>query len=99
MKDERLHNALLDSLKLSGSGQRQEAFRLVAEVIAEAIMEGDELSALVLIDQAAILNGVKRDRSLAKRYYEQFLSHSPESPRVLYELADAATEDGQIEIA
>jgi Tfp pilus assembly protein PilF len=99
VKDERLHNALIGSLKLSGLGQYQEALRLMDEVIAEAIKEGDELTALVLIDHAALLNGVKRDRSLAKHYYEQFLTHSPESPRVLYELADAAMEDGQIEVA
>jgi hypothetical protein len=99
VKDERLHNALLRSLKLSGSGQYQEALRLMDEVIAEAIKEGDGLSALVLIDHAALLNGVERDRSLVKHYIELFLTYSPENPRVLYESADLAMEDGQIEIA
>ena len=69
------------------------------EVIAEAIKEGDELTALVVIDHTALLNGAGRDRSLAKLYYERFLTSSPDSPRVLYELADTAMEDGQIEIA
>ena len=99
MKDERLHNALVDSSKLSGSGQQQAALRLMDEVIAEAINEGDELTALVAIDHTATLNGARRDRSLAKQYYEQFLTASPESPRVLYELANDAMENGQTEIA
>jgi hypothetical protein len=98
VEDERLHNALMDSSKLSTSNF-QEALRLIDEVIAEAIKEGDELTAIVLIDHAALLNGTERDRSLAKHYYEQFLASSPESPRVLYELADTAMEDGQIDIA
>jgi tetratricopeptide (TPR) repeat protein len=99
VKDERLHSALLDSLKLSGSGQHEEAVRLMDELIAEATKEGDGLTALLLINHAAILNGGERDRSLAKRYYEQFLTYNPENPRVLYESADVAMEDGQIEIA
>jgi hypothetical protein len=99
VKDERLHNALLGSLELSSSGQHQEALRLMDEVIAEAVKEGDDLSVLVLIDHAALLNGVKRDLSLLKHYYEQFLTYSPENPRALYELADVAMEEGQIEIA
>jgi hypothetical protein len=99
VKDERLHNALMGSSKLSGSGQHEEALRLMDEVIAEAIKERDELTALVVIDHAALLNGVKPDRSLAKHYYERFLAYSPESPRVLYELADIAMEDGQIDVA
>jgi Tfp pilus assembly protein PilF len=99
VKDERLHNALVDSSKLSGLGQQQAAFRLMDEVIAEAMNEGDELTALVVIDHAATLNGAGRDRSLAKQYYEQFLTASPESPRVLYELANDEMENGQTEIA
>lgn len=99
MKDERLHNALNGSLKLSRSGQLQEAYRLMDEVIAEAIKEGDNLSAILLIDQAALLNGVKRDLSLVKHYYEQILTYSPENPRAWYQLADIAMKDGQIDIA
>lgn len=99
MEDERLHDALLGSLKLSESGQLQDAPHLMDEVIAEAINEGDGLTALVAIDHAAILNGGERDRSLARRYYEQLLIHSHEDPRVLYESANASMEDGQIEIA
>jgi hypothetical protein len=99
VKDERLHNALVDSSKLSGSGQQEAALRLMDEVIAETIREGDELTALVVIDHTAILNGAGRDRSLAKQYYDQFLTANPESPRVLYELANDAMENGQPEIA
>jgi hypothetical protein len=99
VKDERLHNALLDSLRLSASGQHQEALRLMDELISEASREGDELTALVLIDHASLLNVEKPDRSFAKYHYVQFLTHRPESPRVLYELADAAMEDGQLEAA
>lgn len=99
MKDERLHKALVDSLKLSGSGQHQEALRLMDEVIAEAIKEGDELTAIVVIQHTAILNGAGPDRPFAKQYFERFLSSNPESPRVLYELADDAMKDGETEIA
>lgn len=99
MKDERLPNALLDSLQLSHSGRRDEAFRLMDEVIAEAIKEGDDLSVLLLIEHAALLNGAKRDLSILKHYYGQFLTYSSENPRALYGLADVAMEDGQIEIA
>ncbi len=99
MKDERLHNALIGSLELSVSGQRQESFRIIDQAIAKAIKEGDELTALVVIDHAAILNGAGRNRSLAKHYYERFLACNPESPRVLYELANDANEDGQTEVA
>ena|SRR5579862_2330828 len=99
MNNERLHNALIDSLNLSGSGQHQEARRLMEDIIAEAIKEGDELTALVVIDHTAMLNSDGRDRSLAKHYYEQFLTSSPDSTRMLYESANAAMEDGQIEIA
>jgi Tfp pilus assembly protein PilF len=99
VEPERRHNALLDSLKLSGSGHYQEALQLMDEVIAEASKEGDGLSALVLIGHAALLNGAKRDRSILRHYYEQFLTYNPENPRVLYESADVAMKDGQIEIA
>jgi hypothetical protein len=99
VEPERRHNALLDSLKLSGSGHYQEALQLMAEVIAEASKEGDGLSALVLIGHAALLNGAKGDPSILRHYYEQFLTYNPENPRVLYESADVAMKDGQIEIA
>lgn len=99
MKDERLHNALIGSMKLSASGKQKEAFRLMDEVIFEAMEERDELTALLLIDHAALLNGSGRDRSLAKHYYEQFLRRSPDNPRVLYQLADVAMEEGQTEVA
>ncbi len=69
------------------------------EVIAEAITEGDYSSLVVLIDHAALLNGVKRDLSVVKRYFEQYLTHNPENPRALYWLADVAMEEGQTEIA
>jgi len=69
------------------------------EVIAEALKEGDDLTLSVLIDHAALLNGVKRDLSLVKHYYGQVLTSSPENARALYALADVAMEDGQIEIA
>jgi Tfp pilus assembly protein PilF len=99
VKDERLHNALLDSLRLSESGQYQEALRLLDDLISEATREGDELTALVLIEHASILNGDKPDCSFAKQQFEQFLTHRPESPRVLYELADGAMKEGQLEAA
>ncbi len=88
-----------DSLRLSMSGQQKEALRLMDEVIAEAITEGDYSSLLVLIDHAGLLNGVKRDLSVVKRYFEQYLTHSSENPRALYWLADVAMEEGQTEIA
>ena len=99
MENERLFNALLGSLSLSRSGQHQEALRLMDKLIAETINEGDGLTALILIDHAAQLNGGGRDRSLMKHYYEQFLTHNPDNPRVLYESAQVAMEDGQTEIA
>ena len=34
-----------------------------------------------------------------KHYYDKVLTCSPEDPRVLYESADVAMRDGQIEIA
>jgi hypothetical protein len=100
VKDEREHNALMDSLRLAMSGQHQEALRLMDEVIAEAIQEGDDSSAFVLIDHAALLGPhVGRDRSILKHYYEQYLTSSPEHPRALYGLADVAMDEGQTEIA
>lgn len=99
MEDERLHNALLGSLRLSGSGRHQEALRLMDKLITETIEEGDGLTALVLIRHAALLNGGGVDRSLVKLYCQQFLTYNPENPRVLYESADVAMEEGQIEIA
>jgi hypothetical protein len=99
VKDEREHNAIMDSLRLSKSGQHQEALRLMDEVIAEAIEEGDYLSLYILIDHAALLNGKGRDRSVVKHHYEQYLASSPENPRALYGLADVAMEEGQPEIA
>jgi hypothetical protein len=99
MENERVFNALLGSLNLSRSGQHQESLRLMDKLIAETIKEGDGLTALILIDHAALLNGGGRDRSLVKHYYEQFLTHNPDNPRVLYESAHVAMEDGQTEIA
>jgi thioredoxin-like negative regulator of GroEL len=87
----------MDSLRLSTSGQQQEALQLMDEVIAEAIEEADDSSLYLLIDHAALLNG--RDRFVVKHYCEQYLASSPENPRALYRLADVAMEDGQPEIA
>jgi hypothetical protein len=97
--DEQLHNALLSTLRLSGSGQLQEALQIMDELIAEAISGGDGSTALVLIGHAALLNDNGRDRSLVKLYYDRFLTQNPENARVLYESADEAMEDGQIELA
>jgi hypothetical protein len=99
VKAERERNAIFGSLDLWRSGHQQEALRLMDEVIAEAIREGDHFGVFILIGHAALLNGAKRDLSLVKRYYEQYLTHSPENPRALYGLADVAMEDGQTEIA
>lgn len=100
MNQERINNALVDSLKLSASGQPQEALRLLDEVIAEAMREGEELWAFIFIDHAAVLSARGQpDRSLRKRYYEQYLTYRPENPRALYGLADVAMEDGQTETA
>jgi Tfp pilus assembly protein PilF len=99
VENERLHNALLDTLELSGSGQLQEALQLMDKLIAEVICDGDSSTALVLISHAALLNGSGRDRSLVKQYYERFLTQNPENPKVLYEAADEAMEDGQIHLA
>lgn len=81
MKDERLHNALMDSLDLSTSGHDQEALRLMDEVIAEAIREGDYSSFDVLIHHASRLNPSHvRDRSILKHYYEEYLTYSLKIP-------------------
>ena len=100
MKDKRVHDALVGSLDLWQAGHQQEALRLMDEVITEAIKEGDDSSAFLFIDHAAMLspNG-GRDRSILKHYYEQYLTSRPEHPRALYGLADIAIEDGQTEIA
>lgn len=93
MEDARLHHALMDSLRLS-KGQQEEALRLVDTAIIEAMKEGDDSSVQVLVNHAALLNGVKRDLSLLKHYYEKYLTYSPENPRALYGLADIALKDG-----
>lgn len=95
----RLRDPLMNSLKLAGSGQYQEAMQLMDGVIAEAIKEGDELTAGIVIRHAALLNGSERDRSLEKHYYEQFLTACPDSPRILYESADTAMEEGHVDLA
>ena len=69
------------------------------EVITEAMKEGDDLTLFTLIDHAALLNGMGRDRFVVKRYCEQYLAHSSENPRALYGLADVAMEDGQTDLA
>lgn len=99
LSDKRVHEALVGSLDLSISGQAKEALRLMEEVITEAMKEGDDSSAFLLIDHAAILTGKGRDRSVLKHYYEQYLISCPEHPRALYGLADVAMEGGQTEIA
>jgi hypothetical protein len=95
LSDRRVHDALVGSLDLSKSGQDQEALQLIDDVISEAINEGDDLSAFLLIDHAALLTHVGRDRSILKHYYEKYLTSSPEHPRALYGLADVAMEEGQ----
>ncbi len=100
MEKERMQDAVLGSLKLSMAGRHQEALRLMDDLIAEAIKEGEELWLFTFIDHAAILNasGVP-DHSLLRHYYEQYLTYSPENPRALYGLADVAMKDGQTDIA
>jgi Tfp pilus assembly protein PilF len=52
------------------------------------------------LNHAAILSvSGPPDRSLLKRYYEQYLTYRPENPRALYGLADVAVKEGQTEIA
>ena len=100
MEKERIKDAVLGSLKLSMSGHHEEALRLMDDVIAEAIKDGEDSWVFILIDHAAILNQSGfRDHSLSKRYYEEYLTHSSENPRALYRLADLAMKDGQTEIA
>ena len=99
LSDKRVHDALVHSLQLSTSGQAQEALQLIDGVITEAINEGDDSSAFLLIDQAALLTNVGRDRSILKHYYEKYLTFSPDHPRALYGLADVAMGEGQTEIA
>ena len=100
VKDERAKNAVLGSLKLSTEGHHQEALRLMDDVITEAIREGEESWAFVFIRHAAILNASGQpDHSLLKRYYEWYLTHSPENPRALFGLADVTERDGQTYLA
>ena len=100
MEKERKKDALLGSLKLSMSGHHEEALRLMDDVIAEAIQDGEDSWVVIFIDHAAILNQSGfPDRSLLKHYYEEYLTHSSENPMALYRLADLAMKDGQTETA
>ena len=100
MEKERIKDAFLGSLKLSMSGHHEEALRLMDDVIAEAIKDGEDSWVFIFFDHAAVLNQSSfPDRSLLKHYYEEYLTHSSENPRALYRLADVAMEDGQTEIA
>jgi hypothetical protein len=100
VNQKRAHDALLGSLKLSISGQHEDALRLMDDVITEAIREREDSWVFLFINHAAILNQSGfPDRSLLKHYYEQYLTNSPDHPRALYGLADVAMKDGQTETA
>ena len=91
---------MMESLRLAGLGQHEEAVRLVDELISDAIKEGDETAAFIFIRHAAIVSMTGTlDYALMKRDFELYLTHYPENPRALYELADLAVKDGQADLA
>ena len=99
--EERIKDAVLGCLNLLKSGHHEEAVRQMDDLVAEVIKEDEESSwVCVFINQAAILNARGGPHhSLLKRYYEQYLTHSPENPRALYGLADVAMTEGQFDLA
>jgi hypothetical protein len=96
---DRLKSAISGSLKLWESGDHEEAFRLLDDLIAEAIKQGEHSWVLTLSNHAATLSRFKGDPGLVKRYYEQSVTYNPENPRALYGLAKISLEEGQTEIA
>lgn len=100
MEHERIQRALLGSLRHSMSGHHKEGLEIMDDLIAEAIMEGEEPWVFIFINHASVLNasGVP-DQLLLKHYYNKYLAHSPENPRALYGLADVAMKEDENEIA
>lgn len=95
----RLRDPLMNSVKFAASGQHREAVRLLDGAMAEAIREGEESIARIVILHTAVLNHIAGNRSLEKRYSEQFLAAHPDSPRMLYLLADIAMGEGDVDLA
>ena len=101
-KDQPWHHyrdAMSTSAKLAQQGDNEEALRLLDGVIAMAISANESQWVLTLSHHAAVISNFLGNLAKVKRYYEQSLAFNPENPRALSGLADAAKEQGELELA
>jgi hypothetical protein len=92
-------DAMSSSARLAQQGDNEEALRLVDGAIAKAISENENRWVLTLSHHAAVISNFPGNWSQVKHYYEKSLAFNPENPAALYGLADAAREQGELDLA
>lgn len=92
-------DAMSSSARLTQQGDNEEALRLLDGAIARAISENENRWVLTLSHHAAVISNFLGNWSQVKHYYEKSLAFNPENPRALSGLADAAKEQGELELA
>ena len=84
---DQLKGVIRQSTELSKLGHDEEALALVDDSLARAIRENRAMWIRVLSHQAAVISDSMGDQQRVRRYYEQSLTSSPDSPMALYGFA------------
>jgi Tfp pilus assembly protein PilF len=95
----RFMNVMTASVHLMQRNENEEALHMLDEAIEAATAVKENMWVLTLCHHAAVISRFQGNMLRVSHYYKQSLAMNPDNPRALEGLADAAKEQGDLELA